>query len=129
MLEKFKKYIPAVLFGCKWGVFELTLGGFLHSIHYPLKGQIMSSIGYAILAVYVIKFKNLWHPLIIGVMASLMKTLDTLLYGFPLLSQAVINPAVSIIIEAMAFTAAVFTVTQGMKVYKRVKDTNIFKLY
>jgi len=48
--------IVVLLFGSLWGVLEATLGGALHLLHLPFKGQVMANIGFFIMAAVVATF-------------------------------------------------------------------------
>lgn len=88
--------------GLIWGSAELTLGSFLHAIHSPYKGVIMTGIGLTIISIYLLREKNIWHPILIGVIAGAVKSCGTLLWGIPLWSRAIINPVTAILTEATA---------------------------
>ena len=94
--------------GLIWGGAELTLGSFLHAIHSPYKGVIMTGIGLAIIGIYLLREKKIWHPIIIGVIAGMVKCCGSLLFGIPLWSRAIINPATAIITEATVVTLVIW---------------------
>jgi len=99
--------IAVLVFGSIWGLLEATLGGFLHLIHFTHKGAIMGGVGMAIMAAFVVTRR---HPgLLIGVgcTAALFKLLSPVVYGQPLLAPFVVNPAVAIILESLAFSLVV----------------------
>lgn len=99
--------IAVLVFGSIWGFLEATLGGFLHLIHFTHKGAIMGGIGMSIMAAFVVTHR---HPgLLIGVgcTAALFKLLSALVYGQPVLTPFVANPAVAIILESLAFSFVV----------------------
>lgn len=99
--------IAVLVFGSIWGFLEATLGGFLHLIHFANKGAIMGGVGMSIMAAFVVTRR---HPgLLIGVgsIAALFKLLSALVYGQPILAPFVINPAVAIILESLAFSVVV----------------------
>ncbi|MFC1963210.1 hypothetical protein ACFLVL_01110 [Chloroflexota bacterium] len=96
--------IGILVFGSIWGFFEATLGGFLHLIIFPNKGAIMGGIGVAVMASALALYKN---PSIlpgIGIIAASFKLLDIWLFALPIASIHIINPAMSIIFESLAFS-------------------------
>lgn len=112
MLEKLQNHLTILIYGTVWGVLELTLGSFLHIIHWPGKGQIMGGIAYIILATYVIKYKTFWHPIVIGIIAASFKLFNVLIFGVPILSRAIVNPATAIIAEAASVTVVAFIISK-----------------
>ena len=115
MDEKQKQILIGILlFGSIWGMFEATLGVFLHMIHFMLKGAIMFSIGAFLMstALRTYRPKNRIRFLLgMGAIASLLKGFDMFIVG-P--GPMVFRPMISILIEAMAF-GAVLTVTHRIK--------------
>ena len=96
-----------LLFGSIWGLLEATLGGFLHMIIFPNKGAIMSSIGIAIMASALVIYKKPAMTLGIGIVAASFKLLDVLIFALPITSIHIINPAMAIIFESLAFSLVV----------------------
>ena len=96
-----------LLFGSIWGLLEATLGGFLHMIIFPNKGAIMSSIGIAIMASALAIYKKPAMTLGIGIVAASFKLLDVLIFALPITSIHIINPAMAIIFESLAFSLVV----------------------
>lgn len=126
MLFKLRDNLSVIIFGCIWGIFELTLGGFFHLIHYPLKGQVMGAIGYAIMAAYVIKYRKIWGLLLMGCIAAGFKFFSIFIFHVPPLSMMIINPAASIIIEAATAAAVSFAISKfiEMKIIKGVVNSS-----
>lgn len=108
--EKFKSFISILSYGCLWGILEFSLGGFLHSIHYPGKGYIMTAIGFTIMTTCLIRNKIFWHPIFIGLIAASFKLLNVIFLAMPLLSRGIINPAASIILESILVSSMAFAV-------------------
>jgi hypothetical protein len=95
--------IGILVFGSVWGFLEATLGGFLHMIMLPNKGAIMAGIGVALMAWALAIYRK---PSIlpgIGIVAASFKLLDVWLFALPVASVHIINPAMAIIFESMAF--------------------------
>ena len=100
-----------LVFGSIWGFFEATLGGFLHLIIFPNKGAIMGGIGMAIMASALAIYKKPSMLPGIGIIAALFKLLDVWLFALPAASIHIINPAMAIIFESLAFSLlAVFVI-------------------
>ena len=96
--------IGILVFGSVWGFLEATLGGFLHMIIFPNKGAIMGGIGVAIMASALAIYKKPGMLPGIGIIAALFKLLDVWLFALPIASIHIINPAMAIIFESLAFS-------------------------
>ena len=116
MIKRFKELLTVVAYGCVWGLVELTLGGYLHFIHFPQKGFIMGTLAYTILTMYVIKHRRVFPPLAIGFIAASFKTLNIFIFGVPIFSRFIVNPAFAIIAEAASVTIAAFTISRFVRV-------------
>ena len=108
-LDKWKRILAIslsiIVIGSVWGFFEMTLGGFLHIIHFPQKGAIMGGLAISFMAIFVtITGKPSLVP-ILGVIAASFKPFDAIIFGVPVGSPYVINPAIAIVMEALAFSA------------------------
>ncbi|MCK4369340.1 MAG: hypothetical protein KAV68_06780 [Dehalococcoidales bacterium] len=105
-----------LVFGSIWGFLEATLGGFLHMIIFPNKGAIMGGIGVAIMASALAIYKKPSMLPGIGIVAALFKLLDIWLFALPIASIHIINPAMAIIFESLAFSLlAVFVMKKMAK--------------
>ena len=108
--------IGILVFGSIWGFFEATLGGFLHMIIFPNKGAIMAGIGVATMASALAIYKKPSMLPGIGIIAALFKLLDVWLFALPIASIHIINPAMAIIFESLAFSlVAVFVMKKMAK--------------
>ncbi len=108
--------IGILVFGSIWGLVEATLGGFLHMIIFPNKGAIMTGIGVAIMASALAIYKKPSMLPGIGIVAALFKLLDVWLFALPIASIHIINPAMAIIFESLAFSlVAVFVMKKIAK--------------
>jgi hypothetical protein len=99
--------IGILVFGSVWGLVEATLGGALHLIHFTYKGAITGGIGMSIMAAFVVTYRQPKLVFWIGVIAALFKPLSAVIYGQPIFSPFVVNPASAILLEALAFTLVV----------------------
>ena len=108
--------IGVLVFGSIWGCLEATLGGFLNLIIFPNKGAIMSGIGMAIMgAALAIYRKPVMLPGI-GIIAASYKWLNAWLLFVPPSAVQIINPAMSIILEALSFSlVAIFLMNRMEK--------------
>jgi len=115
MDEKQKQILIGILlFGSIWGMFEATLGVFLHMIHFMLKGAIMFSLGAFLMSAALRTYRprnRIGFLLGVGAVASLLKGFDIFIVG-P--GPMVFRPMISILIEAMAF-GAVLTAVDRIK--------------
>ncbi len=108
-MDKWKRILAIsltiIVIGSIWGVVEMTLGGFLHVIHFPQKGAIMGGLAISFMAIFVtITGKPSLVP-ILGIIAASFKPVDAIIFGVPVLSPYIINPAIAIVMEALAFSA------------------------
>jgi hypothetical protein len=107
--------IGILVFGSVWGLVEATLGGALHLIHFTYKGAITGGIAMSIMAAFVVTYRRPRLVFWIGVIAALFKPLSALIYGQPVFSPFVVNPASAIILEALAFTLVVSLLSKGFE--------------
>ena len=99
--------IGILVFGSIWGFMEATLGGFLNMIIFPNKGAIMGAIGTSIMALALGIYKKPSMLPGIGIVAASFKLLNVWLLFVPISTVNVINPAMAIILESLAFSLAV----------------------
>ena len=101
MNNRIKRAAFIIIFGSVWGGSEMFLGGFLHALHIPMRGMIMSCVG-----AFVRISANFWAggrgiSLTIGCIAAFLKLFS--------LGGLVLSPAVAIIFES-AIAEVVFGV-------------------
>ncbi len=108
-MDKWKRILAIsltiIVIGSVWGLFEMTLGGFLHAIHLPQKGAIMGGLAISFMAIFITITKKPTLVPILGVIAASFKPLGAIVVGVPVGSPFVINPAIAIVMEALAFSA------------------------
>ena len=97
--------LTILVIGSVWGLVEMTLGGFLHVIHFPQKGAIMGGLAISIMVIFVTVTKKPALVPILGIIAASFKPFDAIIFGVPVLSPYIINPAIAIVMEALAFGA------------------------
>ena len=95
--------IGILVFGSIWGLFEATLGGFLNMIVFPNKGAIMSGIGVAVMGAALAIYRKPAMALSIGIVAASFKLLNVWLLFVPISAVYIVNPAMAIILESLAF--------------------------
>ena len=95
--------IAVLVFGSLWGFLEATLGGFLNLIIFPNKGAIMGGIGVAIMSVALAIYRKPAMLPGIGIVAASFKWLNAWLLFVPPSAVQIINPAMAIILESLAF--------------------------
>jgi hypothetical protein len=99
--------IGVLVFGSIWGFLEATLGGFLNLIIFPNKGAIMGGIGMAIMGAALAIYRKPGMLPGIGIVAASFKWLNAWLLFVPASAVQIINPAMAIIFEALAFSLVV----------------------
>jgi hypothetical protein len=107
--------IGILVFGSVWGFMEATLGGFLHLIHFTYKGAITGGIAMAIMATFVVIYRRPKLAFYLAVIAAMFKPLSALIYGQPIASPFVYNPASAILLEGLAFTLVVSLLYKGFE--------------
>ena len=95
--------VGVLVFGSIWGFMEATLGGFLHMIIFPNKGAIMSGIGVAVMASALAIYRKPAMLPGIGIVAAAFKLIDVFLFSLPVTSIHIVNPAMAIFFESLAF--------------------------
>ncbi len=108
--------IAALVFGSTWGFLEATLGGYMNLVMFPNKGAIMSGIGMAIMGTAFAIYRKPGMLPVIGIIAAAFKLLDVWFFALPPLHIKNVNPAMSIILESLVFTAiAAFFLDRAFK--------------
>lgn len=119
MIKKARDSVWIMVYGCIWGLLEVTLGSFLHFIHFPQKGTVMGAVAYTIMLTYLLKHKGkLWHPIYLGIIAASFKAFNVFIFRVPIFSRAIVNPALAIIAEAISVTVGAYIVVYVVKVFK-----------
>jgi hypothetical protein len=96
--------IGILVFGSIWGLLEATLGGFLNMIIFPNKGAIMGGIGMAIMSAALAIYRKPAMLPGIGIVAASFKWLNAWLLFVPVSAIHIINPAMAIFLESLAFS-------------------------
>lgn len=102
-----RNILKIIVLGSVWGTLEATLGALLHYLNFPLKGNIMASVGFFCLYLAIAGGRGsnkIYICTAVGAVAAAVKLFDLLL---PMPAIYTIRPAVAILIEALAFSAAV----------------------
>ncbi len=92
-------WLKASILGANWAASEIILGSFLHNLHIPFKGNILTTIGLILMisAAYIWKDKGLfWRT---GLICALMKTMSP--------SAVIFGPMVAIFMEALLLEVSV----------------------
>jgi len=98
--------IGILVFGSIWGLLEATLGGFLNMIIFPNKGAIMAGIGVAIMGMALAVYRKPSMTFGIGIVAASFKLLNVWIF-VPVSYVHIINPAMAIVTESLAFSLVV----------------------
>jgi len=99
--------IGILVFGSIWGLLEATLGGFFNLIIFPNKGAIMGGIGMAIMGGALAIYRKPAMLPGIGIVAASFKWLNSWLLFVPVSAVHIINPAMAILLESLAFSLVV----------------------
>lgn len=92
-------WLKASVLGATWAASEIILGSFLHNLHVPFKGNILTAIGLILLITASYKWDNkglFWRS---GLICALMKTMSP--------SAVIFGPMIAIIAEALLFELSV----------------------
>ncbi len=92
-------WLKASILGANWAASEIILGSFLHNLHIPFKGNILTTIGLILMisVAYIWKDKGLfWRT---GLICALMKTMSP--------SAVIFGPMVAIFMEALLLEVSV----------------------
>lgn len=98
-------------FGSLWGFIEATLGGVLHLSGAPMSGTILASIGFSILCIARGRGLKASSLAYVALLAASFKFLDAPLFSLPIFYNHIINPAIAIASQGVAF-ALVFGATK-----------------
>jgi hypothetical protein len=110
--------IGILVFGSIWGLLEATLGGFLNMIIFPNKGAIMGGIGMAIMGAALAIYRKPAMLPGIGIVAASFKWLNSWLLFVPVSAIHIVNPAMAIFLESLAFSLVVTFLMY--RIYKNV---------
>ena len=105
--NKIKLLVQIIFFGAIWGIFEATIGHYIHYLPALISGSIMFPIASLILYQAYQKTNSKVALLYIAFVAVAIKSIDFLLplpYGNPF---KVINPMIAIIVEALLVYAVI----------------------
>lgn len=106
-MQNEKKYLMAtvVFYGALWGFLEATLGWVLHFLPSAISGIVMFPLG----VFFMFKGSKVRNKsadiLIVGVVAALIKLVNFFMPGLPYFKT--LNPAISILLEALMVFAAI----------------------
>lgn len=95
--------IKIALFGTAWGLVEATIGGAIHAVRLPLGGTVMASIGFAILYLAMRARLSPAKLASVAIVAAAFKLIDAPLFGMPLSDIHIVNPAMAIASQGLAF--------------------------
>lgn len=92
-------WLKASVLGATWAASEIILGSFLHNLHVPFKGNILTAIGLILMIAVSFKWKDkglFWRS---GLICALMKTMSP--------SAVIFGPMIAIFMEAVLFEFSV----------------------
>lgn len=105
----FNHIINIIFFGALWGIFETTVGHLLHIISFAYSWAIMYPVACFLMYSVYKKTNKILSVFFIGTICSSMKLINLL---SPIRVDKVINPAISIIFEALATAIIIYGVKQ-----------------
>lgn len=103
----YSAFLNIIIWGTIWGIFEITIGYFLHSISFTYTWIIWYPFACFIMTNLYRKNRRVSSILFVGILCSSIKMLNLLLPGR---IDKVINPAVSILFEALVMGLVIFAV-------------------
>lgn len=94
------KWLLASIVGSIWASFEIVLGSFLHNIHFPMSGTLLTIIAGILMIIFAYQWQERGMILRAGIIAALMKSISP--------SAVLIGPMTAIFFEALIFELVVF---------------------
>lgn len=94
-------WLKASVLGTVWAAMEIILGSFLHNLHIPLRGSLLTALAVVLLIAASYRWQNkglFWRS---GLVCALMKALSP--------SAVIFGPMIAIFMEALMFEAGVRT--------------------
>lgn len=92
-------WLKASVLGATWAASEIILGSFLHNLHVPFKGNVLTAIGIILLIAASYRWKDrglFWRS---GLVCAMMKAMSP--------SAVIFGPMVAIFMEALLFEGSV----------------------
>ncbi|AMJ41244.1 hypothetical protein [Anaerotignum propionicum] len=117
--QRYSKILNIIIWGALWGIFESTVGYLLHSISFGYSWVIWYPFACFIMTNVYRKNKSLSSIFYVGLFCATIKMLNLFLPGR---IDRVINPAISIVLEAIAMVCVMFIVN----LYLKEKQKNSF---
>ena len=92
----------ALILGSVWGLSEIALGMGLKACAANMSGSVMTAVALFFLAAGWALTRRWFVPILIVLVASMLKLFDALILGLPVLHGAIANPIFAFWIEAIA---------------------------
>lgn len=124
MIETKKMYyvvLSIAFWGAAWGIFEATVGYLLHLINFGYSWLIWGPAACFFMANVYRKTGRISSIVFVGVLCASIKMLNFLL---PVSIDKVINPAISILLEALSLAGTVFA---AKSLFKERRESLIIK--
>ncbi|HZK21820.1 MAG TPA: hypothetical protein VFC76_06050 [Oscillospiraceae bacterium] len=118
--QKYNYLISILIWGSYWGIFEATVGYFLHSISFPYSFLVWYPVACFFMYNVYRKTHQLSSVFAVGVLCAFIKLLNLFLPGR---IDKVINPAVAIVFEALAMF---ITIALAQKFWVK-EEKNVFR--
>lgn len=94
-----------IVWGALWGIFEATAGAVIHLLPLPVGWLVWYPVACFFMANVYCKTRKVFSVMLVGMLSAAIKMLNLLL---PMSVDRVINPAVSIVFEALTLSLALF---------------------
>lgn len=116
-MRKKEMWLAIIFYGAMWGFLEATLGHALHFVPIYIAGLIMFPIASGILMRIYAMTQQRWSLLAVGMVAAVIKSVDILLPGLPLMKT--VNPIIAILLET-AIVAVVYPLFINTSIKKKI---------
>ncbi len=107
--KRYSMLLNIVAWGAIWGIFEATVGYLLHLLPFNIGWFIWYPVACFFMANVYRKTRSTWSVVFVGTLCALIKMLNLLLPGR---IDRVLNPAISIVFEALTMAAVIFGVNR-----------------
>ena len=107
--NRYSVFLSIMVWGTLWGIFEATVGYLLHLLPFSVSWLIMYPAACFFMANVYRKTNRVSSVWLVGILCASVKLLNLFLPGRV---DRVINPAISIVFEALTMAAAIFVLNR-----------------
>lgn len=108
-IKGYSFFISIVIWGTIWGIFEATVGYLLHLLPFRIGWLVWYPVACFFMSNAYRRTNRVSSVLFVGILCASIKMLNLL---FPVSIDRVINPAVSIVLEALAMALVIFVLNR-----------------